>query len=1123
MKTVFCPRIYTLRTAYLETKISADHSAWDSLFCRCVAMGFDHILIEFPITNASTRSSPDVVAIANQLKSLLQACAKHGLSLLLDLTLNPMAANHPLPLQYPHYFSFCWNDENQAELAPLPDPRRRSTPSAWRFARLDCPEVTAFLQDYWQQQLKAFISVGVAGFRCLGLGHVPAAFWTSLISTCRKTQSKVHFLAWTCGTTPQQINALLGCGFDASFSSVPWWNFKSDWFTQEHARLMRLAPAIAFPECPEQDRQSPSLQGNEPALQRQLRLRSLQFSAAVGQGLMIPMGFEYGHCTQPSAPLADDTDLEKLQVLSGWDLSPEITAANHWVATLPRARLRILSSPNTTPALLLRGEFSSATGGVLILVNADPFQAQSISGALWRKRTRAYQCGKLLMANNPVLVHEVTESQLTLPAAAIRIYTATRAQPIVTAPRRKSSPAPQFSPRIAIEAVSPVVDNGRFAVKKVIGDTVHIEATLVIDGANLMSGALLWHCADQQRWQRIPMHPLGNDRWSAGLPLLRLGRYYFAIEAWSAGFATYRQRLQNKVDAHLDVSLDLLEGQQLVTQAAQEVARNRAAYRGSGLAAALTVLERKLTASNKPGQAVSAQLNAQIQLLLSPSSTELMQRADARPFAVQSATFPIVAERRAAQYGNWYELFPRSQSGDVNRHGSFNDVIERLPAIRAMGFDTLYLPPIHPIGQQQRKGRNNALTAQADDPGSPYAIGSARGGHEAIHPQLGTLQDFRRLLHAAQEQGLELALDFAIQCSPDHPWVQQHPDWFDKRADGSLRHAENPPKLYQDIVSVDFYAQNAQPDLWLALRHVVLFWLHEGVRIFRVDNPHSKPLPFWEWLIADISSRYPDTIFLAEAFTRPAMMLRLAKIGFSQSYTYFIWRHSQRDFIDYLSELNSAPICHYFRPHFFVNTPDINPYFLQQSGRPGFLIRAALASTLSGLWGIYSGFELCESRALDGKEEYCDSEKYQLRAWDWKRPGNIIAEITQLNRIREANPALQSHLGIQFHPIADPAVLLFSKTERIIDDTGETGKEIDNFILIAICLDPSKEHVANFEAPLWHLGLTDDAHVTVEDLIHEIQFTWQGKYQQVTLDPFKWPCAIWRLSRQSQLSSTGDS
>jgi starch synthase (maltosyl-transferring) len=422
--------------------------------------------------------------------------------------------------------------------------------------------------------------------------------------------------------------------------------------------------------------------------------------------------------------------------------------------------------------------------------------------------------------------------------------------------------------------------------------------------------------------------------------------------------------------------------------------------------------------------------------------------------------------------------------------------------LREMGFDVLYLPPIHPIGQTNRKGKNNSLRAQPEDVGSPYAIGNSDGGHTAIHPELGNIDDFRRLRDAAREHGMELALDFAIQCSPDHPWLKEHPEWFSFRPDGSVRYAENPPKKYEDIVNVDFYAARAIPDLWQALRDIVLFWAKEGVRIFRVDNPHTKPLPFWEWLIAQVRSRYPDVIFLSEAFTRPKIMYRLAQLGFSQSYSYFTWRNTKHELTDYFVELTTSDAKEFFRPHLFVNTPDINPYFLQTSGRPGFLIRAALAATLSGLWGMYSGFELCEAAPLPGREEYLNSEKYEIRVRDYNAPGNIVAEISRLNRIRKSNPALQTHTGLRFFPAHNDRVIFYGKPLPASND----------IILVAVSLDPFQVQEATIEVPVWEWQLPDDAVVAVHDLMRDTNFVWSGKSQHVRLDPSELPFSIWRVA-----------
>ena len=418
-----------------------------------------------------------------------------------------------------------------------------------------------------------------------------------------------------------------------------------------------------------------------------------------------------------------------------------------------------------------------------------------------------------------------------------------------------------------------------------------------------------------------------------------------------------------------------------------------------------------------------------------------------------------------------------------------------------MGFDVVYFPPIHPIGKTNRKGRNNALKAGPDDPGSPYAIGSDEGGHDAIHPALGTFEDFQGLLSEARKLDLEIALDFAIQASPDHPWLKQHPEWFSWRPDGTIRYAENPPKKYEDIVNFDFYAEGATPSLWVALRDTIRFWIDQGILLFRVDNPHTKPFPFWDWVIDDIRREHPEVVFLAEAFTRPKVMYRLAKAGFSQSYTYFTWRNTKSELTSYLTELTSEPLAGFFRPHFFVNTPDINPDFLQNAPRPAFLIRAALAATLSGLWGVYNGFELCEGKPDPQRKEYLNSEKYEIRAWDWNRPGNIIGEITALNRIRRENPALHSHLGLSFHNAWNENVMFFEKATV----------DRQNVVLVAISLDPGAAQEADIEIPLWKFGLSDHDTLRAEDLMRGRELVWSGKYQRIRLDP-ELPFAIWRVA-----------
>jgi starch synthase (maltosyl-transferring) len=565
--------------------------------------------------------------------------------------------------------------------------------------------------------------------------------------------------------------------------------------------------------------------------------------------------------------------------------------------------------------------------------------------------------------------------------------------------------------RIFIEDVYPVVDVGRFPVKRIAGEAMEVWADIFRDGHAVLAAELLWRPEAASKWSRVPMLARQNDRWSGSFTPVKSGRYVYAIEAWTDDFATWRRDFIAKREAGRDVSLEIAEGHNILMSLK---------FRSSAQARLIREVCRTSTATSDP-----------VALL----SDELMAAASkgSQSDLTRSPSYPLVADRPLARAGAWYEMMPRSQSPTANRHGTFDDCINRLPDIAAMGFDVLYLTPIHPIGRINRKGRNNSLTSGPDDPGSPYAIGAAEGGHDAVHPQLGTLDDFRRLVAACADFGMEIALDFAVQCSPDHPWLAQHPEWFKRRPDGSIQYAENPPKKYEDIVNPDFYGGNRE-GLWEALRDIVLFWVRQGVRVFRVDNPHTKPFPFWEWLIRDIQSVDPDVIFLSEAFTRPKVMKALAKLGFSQSYTYFTWRTGKEELQAYLSEITGYPEREYFRPNFFVNTPDILPLHLQ-TGEPWiFKARIALAATLSSSYGVYNGFELLEHEPIPGREEYLNSEKYELTVRDWDRPGNIKNYISQLNRIRRNNPALLQTSDLRFAQVDDGEVIGFVKESAARDN-----------------------------------------------------------------------------------------
>jgi starch synthase (maltosyl-transferring) len=556
-----------------------------------------------------------------------------------------------------------------------------------------------------------------------------------------------------------------------------------------------------------------------------------------------------------------------------------------------------------------------------------------------------------------------------------------------------------------IEEFYPSIDGGRFGAKRIVGETVEIWADIYRHGHDVITAELIWRREPETDWQRTPMIHHDNDRWVGTFVPGETGRYIYAIEAWTDEFATWRHGFEQKRKASVATELDAVEGAALLTRAlngGQEVtakiARACEAFLQSGAS----------------------------ELLLSDDLKKAMAEGQSRPDLTRSIPLPLIVERPKARCSAWYEMVPRSQSPQPGQHATWRDCIHRLADIRAMGFDVVYLTPIHPVGRINRKGRNNALTAGDSDPGSFYAIGSTEGGHDAIHPQLGTLEEFREFVAACAAGGMEVALDFAIQCAPDHPWLKQHPQWFKRRPDGSMKYAENPPKKYEDIVNVDFDSEDTK-GLFYALRDIVLFWVSNGVKIFRVDNPHTKPFRFWEWLIKEVQARDPDVLFLSEAFTRPKVMKGLAKLGFTQSYTYFTWRTQKWEIQQYVMELAGYPEREFFRPNFFVSTPDILPFHLQ-SGEPWiFKARLALAATLSSNYGIYNGFELLEHEPVPGREEYLNSEKYELKSREWDKPGNIKPYIAEINRIRRENRALQQTANVRFLPVEDDFIIAYVK------------------------------------------------------------------------------------------------
>ena len=639
--------------------------------------------------------------------------------------------------------------------------------------------------------------------------------------------------------------------------------------------------------------------------------------------------------------------------------------------------------------------------------------------------------------------------------------------------------------RIIIANIKPQIDCGRYPIKRIAGDTVTITADIFRDGHDPLTAVLKYRTQDEPAWTEVPLKCVnpGLDLWTGEFRVERVTTYHYTIEAWTDVFGSWRAELKKKSQTGVDVKSELMEGIRLIEHAAE---RASGADRTTLISSAAAI------------KAATAQAEA-VELALADDLAALMNRYPDRETGCHAdKELQVVVDRERARFAAWYELFPRSQgplstegSANSQSSGTFRDCIRRLPDIQQMGFDVIYLPPIHPIGRSYRKGKNNSLTPAPTDPGSPWAIGNELGGHKSIEPSLGTLADFEGFVRAAKEHGIEVALDFAMQCSPDHPYVREHPEWFYHRPDGTIKYAENPPKKYQDIYPVNFDT-DAWPVLWEEMKSIVLFWIERGVTTFRVDNPHTKPIHFWEWLIAEVKKVHPEVNFLSEAFTRPKVMKTLAKAGFTQSYTYFTWRNEKKEIIEYLTELTQTEAAEYLRGNFFANTPDILHAFLQKGGRPAFKIRHILAATLSSVYGIYSGFELCENTPLrEGSEEYLDSEKYQIKPRDWDAPGNIKDFIAKVNRARQANPALQLYDNLRFHLSPDPNILCYSKATP----------DKANVALVVANLDPHAPHEDVVNLDLAELGLSEGQPFRVEDQISGSSWTWQGSRCYVRLDP----------------------
>lgn len=656
--------------------------------------------------------------------------------------------------------------------------------------------------------------------------------------------------------------------------------------------------------------------------------------------------------------------------------------------------------------------------------------------------------------------------------------------------RNTSTESPSHYPsepriRAVIEGVKPEIDGGQFPIKRVIGDRVTVEADIFTDGHDALSARLLYRAKGDADWQEASMEPLVNDRWQGAFHITALTDYYYTLEAWVDRFRSWLQGFRKKVAAEQDVTLELIEGAGLIAAGAKR-AGGSDSDRLTAYAAALR---------SKETDAVQKAFDEELAALMS-------KHAERRWAVRYDKELRVVVDRPLAEFSSWYETFPRSCAEKPGKHGTLSDCIARLPYVAELGFTVLYLPPIHAIGRAYRKGKNGSLAASPDDVGSPWAIGSDEGGHKSIHPLLGTFADFKQLVDKAREYKIEIALDIAYQCSPDHPYVKEHPEWFRKRPDGSIQYAENPPKKYQDIYPIDFETDNWQA-LWDELKSVLLFWCERGVRIFRVDNPHTKAFRFWEWVIAEVKKEYPETIFLAEAFTRPRIMYRLAKLGFTQSYTYFTWRNSKSELTQYFNELTRTAVAEFFRPNLWPNTPDILPEYLQLGGRPAFMSRLVLAATLGANYGIYGPpFELCVKTPREpGSEEYLDSEKYEIKHWNIDSPESLRGFIARVNQIRTANPALHRNGSLRFYSVDNDHIICFAKSTE----------DHSNVIVVAVNLDPHHTQSGWVELPLEEFSLDPTKPFQMHDLLTDARYLWHGARNYLSLNPSSVPAHIFRV------------
>jgi len=1094
------PRIYNLFPLLVGPV-----DKWAEHLPRIAEMGFDWVFVNpfhrpgasgslysiadyyeiNPLFTKGTDKAPDAL-----LSGFVEEARKHGLSVMMDLVINHTAIDSPLIGQYPAWHRR--NDDGSIFQPFVVDPNDPNKVTVWRdLAEIDYsprPERDQII-GYWADLVRHYANLGFQGFRCDAAYKVPADVWKPLIDAAREVRPDSVFAAETLGCGPETVEGLSGAGFDCLFNSSRWWDFKAHWLLEQYERYRHVAPSIAFPESHDTERLAADFQARgvtgADTIEECCRQRYL-FAAAFSTGVMIPIGFEFGFTRRLDVVKTRPSDWEEpLFDISGFIAEVNAMKAAEPVLNEEGAQYRLYAGPYNATALVRNG----IETGQRILTGINPRADRPAAIDLSAVHGVA-MADAPIREITPGAEKETVSGIVKVPPLSLRLFSI----PAAEARKAKKGKAKEkidysalSAKPITIQDIKPELDGGKFPIKREVGDTLEVQATVFTDGHVKMMAILKVREAGAKDWSETPMtleNP-GLDHWVGQTRLLQNGRASYTIEAWVDPFETWRDEMIKKTDAGLDVSLEVIEGRTVV-QGAHERAKG----------ADKKNLEAVLKAFD-----ADEDTKRRTDLLLDWDLRELMARWPDRSRSIEYPPLEIVVDRVQARFAAWYEMFHRSQGTEPGKSATFADCEQRLPEIRDMGFDVIYFVPIHPIGRKHRKGPNNTLNAGPDDPGSPYAIGSDEGGHCAVHPDLGTLEDFDHFVKRAREMGMEVALDFAIQCAPDHPWIEEHPEWFIFRPDGTIKYAENPPKKYQDIVNVDFHCE-ARETLWTALRDSVAFWADRGVRIFRVDNPHTKPVPFWEWMIRDIQAKHPDVIFLAEAFTRPPMLKMLAKAGFSQSYTYFTWRNTKYELTEYLTELTQTDDAEYLRPNFFPNTPDILPPFLQTGGRPAFMIRFVLASTLSSVYGIYNGFELCENDPIPGREEYNNSEKYDYKVWDWDRPGNIKDYIARINWIRRENPALHELENLRFYTAHNDNVLFY----------GKMTPDRDNMVFIAVNLSPFDVHEADVEFPMHDMGMGPDDSYEVEDLLTGERHLWRGGWQHIRLDPHYNPAAIFRIN-----------